>query len=116
VGAARRCVLSSTKIDEAHHLRTAFVEDLRLLTNYTMDFENRLTVARVGSSRAASPHGRDRTTMRSASASLWALTSAVAPVVASALAPIQVAPTPSRSSSDTPLSRGERRRLSPLCT
>lgn len=35
-------------IDEAHHLRTDLLEDLRLLTNYAMDSENRLTLVLVG--------------------------------------------------------------------
>ena len=35
-------------VDEAHHLRTDLLEDLRLLTNYAMDSENRLTVLLVG--------------------------------------------------------------------
>ena len=35
-------------VDEAHHLRTDLLEDLRLLTNYAMDAENRLTVVLVG--------------------------------------------------------------------
>lgn len=35
-------------IDEAHHLRTDLLEDMRLLTNYAMDSENRLTVVLVG--------------------------------------------------------------------
>jgi type II secretory pathway predicted ATPase ExeA len=35
-------------IDEAHHLRTDLLEDLRLLTNYAMDSENRLTLLLVG--------------------------------------------------------------------
>lgn len=35
-------------LDEAHHLRTDLLEDLRLLTNYAMDSENRLTVVLVG--------------------------------------------------------------------
>jgi type II secretory pathway predicted ATPase ExeA len=35
-------------VDEAHHLRTDLLEDLRLLTNYAMDSENRLTVVLVG--------------------------------------------------------------------
>jgi type II secretory pathway predicted ATPase ExeA len=35
-------------IDEAHHLRTDLLEDLRLLTNYAMDSENRLTLMLVG--------------------------------------------------------------------
>lgn len=35
-------------IDEAHHLRTDVLEDVRLLTNYTMDSENRLCVVLVG--------------------------------------------------------------------
>lgn len=35
-------------VDEAHHLRTELLEDLRLLTNYAMDSENRLTVLLVG--------------------------------------------------------------------
>lgn len=35
-------------VDEAHHLRTDILEDIRLLTNYAMDSENRLCVALVG--------------------------------------------------------------------
>lgn len=35
-------------IDEAHHLRTDVLEDVRLLTNYAMDSENRLCVVLVG--------------------------------------------------------------------
>ena len=35
-------------VDEAHHLRTDVLEDLRLLTNYEMDSENRLTLLFVG--------------------------------------------------------------------
>jgi type II secretory pathway predicted ATPase ExeA len=35
-------------IDEAHHLRTDLLEDVRLLTNFAMDSENRLTVILVG--------------------------------------------------------------------
>lgn len=35
-------------IDEAHHLRTDLLEDIRLLTNYAMDSENRLTLLLVG--------------------------------------------------------------------
>jgi len=35
-------------IDEAHHLRSDVLEDLRLLTNYAMDSENRLTLLFVG--------------------------------------------------------------------
>jgi general secretion pathway protein A len=35
-------------VDEAHHLRTDLLEDLRLLTNYAMDSENRLTLMLVG--------------------------------------------------------------------
>lgn len=35
-------------IDEAHHLRNEVFEDLRLLTNYAMDAERRLTVLFVG--------------------------------------------------------------------
>jgi type II secretory pathway predicted ATPase ExeA len=35
-------------VDEAHHLRTDVLEDLRLLTNYAMDSENRLCVLLVG--------------------------------------------------------------------
>ena len=35
-------------VDEAHHLRTDLLEDLRLLTNYAMDSDNRLTVLLVG--------------------------------------------------------------------
>lgn len=35
-------------VDEAHHLRTDVLEDLRLLTNYAMDSDNRLCVVLVG--------------------------------------------------------------------
>jgi type II secretory pathway predicted ATPase ExeA len=35
-------------VDEAHHLRTELLEDLRLLTNYAMDSDNRLTLLLVG--------------------------------------------------------------------
>ncbi len=35
-------------IDEAHHLRNEVLEDLRLLTNYAMDSENRLCLILVG--------------------------------------------------------------------
>ena len=35
-------------IDEAHHLRNEVLEDLRLLTNYEMDSENRLCLILVG--------------------------------------------------------------------
>ncbi len=35
-------------VDEAHHLRMELLEELRLLTNYAMDSENRLTVVLVG--------------------------------------------------------------------
>ncbi len=35
-------------VDEAHHLRSDVLEDLRLLTNYAMDAENRLTLLFVG--------------------------------------------------------------------
>jgi type II secretory pathway predicted ATPase ExeA len=35
-------------IDEAHHLRNDVLEDLRLLTNYEMDSENRLCLLFVG--------------------------------------------------------------------
>ncbi len=35
-------------VDEAHHPRTDLLEDLRLLTNYAMDSENRLTLVLVG--------------------------------------------------------------------
>jgi general secretion pathway protein A len=35
-------------VDEAHHLRTDLLEDLRLLTNYAMDSDNRLTLLLVG--------------------------------------------------------------------
>ena len=35
-------------VDEAHHLRSDVLEDLRLLTNYAMDSENRLCLALVG--------------------------------------------------------------------
>ena len=35
-------------VDEAHHLRNDVLEDLRLLTNYEMDSENRLCLLFVG--------------------------------------------------------------------
>lgn len=35
-------------IDEAHHLRNEVLEDLRLLTNYEMDSENRLCLLFIG--------------------------------------------------------------------
>jgi len=35
-------------IDEAHHLRNEVLEDLRLLTNYAMDSDNRLCLLLVG--------------------------------------------------------------------
>ena len=35
-------------VDEAHHLRSDILEDLRLLTNYQMDSENRLCLLLVG--------------------------------------------------------------------
>ena len=35
-------------IDEAHHLRTEVLEDLRLLTNYEMDSDNRLCLLFIG--------------------------------------------------------------------
>ena len=35
-------------IDEAHHLRNDVLEDLRLLTNYQMDAENRLCLLLIG--------------------------------------------------------------------
>jgi type II secretory pathway predicted ATPase ExeA len=35
-------------VDEAHHLRNEVLEDLRLLTNYRMDAENRLCLLLVG--------------------------------------------------------------------
>lgn len=35
-------------VDEAHHLRNDVLEDLRLLTNYEMDSENRLCLLLVG--------------------------------------------------------------------
>ena len=35
-------------VDEAHHLRPDVLEDLRLLTNYTMDAENRLCLLLLG--------------------------------------------------------------------
>ena len=35
-------------VDEAHHLRSDVLEELRLLTNYAMDSENRLCLLLVG--------------------------------------------------------------------
>lgn len=35
-------------IDEAHHLRSDVLEDLRLLTNYEMDSQSRLTLVLIG--------------------------------------------------------------------
>jgi hypothetical protein len=37
----RRGLLAPSIIDEAHHLRSDVLEDLRLLTNYAMDSDNR---------------------------------------------------------------------------
>jgi type II secretory pathway predicted ATPase ExeA len=45
-------------LDEAHHLRSDVLEDLRLLTNFAMDSENRLTLLFVGH-----PELRRRVTM-----------------------------------------------------
>jgi type II secretory pathway predicted ATPase ExeA len=36
------------RVDEAHHLRNDVLEDLRLLTNYAMDSDNRLCLILVG--------------------------------------------------------------------
>ena len=48
----RLCVEAKARpvliIDEAHHLRSEVLEDLRLLTNYNMDSENRLTLLLLG--------------------------------------------------------------------
>ena len=41
-------VLPTLIIDEAHHLRSDVLEDLRLLTNYEMDSQSRLTLLLVG--------------------------------------------------------------------
>jgi general secretion pathway protein A len=41
-------VQSMLIIDEAHHLRSDVLEDLRLLTNYEMDSQSRLTLVLVG--------------------------------------------------------------------
>ncbi len=50
----RLCVESKVRpiliIDEAQHLRSDVLEDLRLLTNYNMDSENRLTLLLLGQS------------------------------------------------------------------
>ncbi|EIC19704.1 ExeA family protein [Thiorhodovibrio frisius] len=43
---ARQCPVLI--VDEAHHLRNDVLEDLRLLTNYRMDAENRLCLLLVG--------------------------------------------------------------------
>ena len=37
-------------IDEAHHLKPEVLEELRLLTNYNMDAENRLCLLLLGQS------------------------------------------------------------------
>jgi len=48
----RLCVESKLRpiliIDEAHHLRSDVLEDLRLLTNYAMDSQNRLCLMLIG--------------------------------------------------------------------
>ena len=48
----RLCLEAKTKpvliVDEAQHLRSEVLEDLRLLTNYDMDSQNRLTLLLVG--------------------------------------------------------------------
>jgi general secretion pathway protein A len=50
--ASRLCLESRCRpilvVDEAHHLRPDVLEDLRLLTNYSMDSENRLTLLLLG--------------------------------------------------------------------
>jgi len=49
---SRLCTEAKTKpvliVDEAQHLRSEVLEDLRLLTNYDMDSQNRLTLVLVG--------------------------------------------------------------------
>jgi type II secretory pathway predicted ATPase ExeA len=49
---SRLCLESRCKpillVDEAHHLRPDVLEDLRLLTNYNMDADNRLTLILLG--------------------------------------------------------------------
>ena len=49
-------------VDEAHHLRNDVLEELRLLTNYEMDSENRLCLLLVGLTelRRRLQHGRAR--------------------------------------------------------
>lgn len=42
------CVRPILVVDEAHHLRSEVLEDLRLLTNYEMDSQNRLCLILVG--------------------------------------------------------------------
>jgi general secretion pathway protein A len=48
----RLCLEARTRpvliVDEAHHLRSEVLEDLRLLTNYEMDSQNRLCLILVG--------------------------------------------------------------------
>jgi general secretion pathway protein A len=48
----RQCVETRVRpvliVDEAHHLRSDVLEDLRLLTNYAMDSQNRLCLVLVG--------------------------------------------------------------------
>jgi type II secretory pathway predicted ATPase ExeA len=44
-------------VDEAHNLRPDVLEDLRLLTNYQMDAENRLSLLLVGQPGAAQAPG-----------------------------------------------------------
>lgn len=48
----RLCIEAKTRpvliVDEAQHLRSDVLEDLRLLTNYDMDSKNRLTLLLVG--------------------------------------------------------------------
>ncbi len=48
----RLCLESKVRpvlvVDEAQHLRSEVLEDLRLLTNYEMDFQNRLCLLLVG--------------------------------------------------------------------
>jgi len=49
---SRLCIETRTNpvliIDEAHHLRSDVLEDLRILTNFVMDSQNRLTLLLIG--------------------------------------------------------------------
>ena len=91
-------------IDEAHHLRPEVLEELRLLTNYNMDAENRLCLLLLGQSELRRRLSPWPSTRRSLSASSSDTTSA--PSLARSSPPISpfvfVALEPNSTSSSRP--------------